>query len=258
MKKTIMLLLIVFMFLGASCSKNENKNLSGLVKTPKNIDEKFSYAYVYDLLNRLKQDSMNLDEELILQAVHDAFTDSAKINPAERQAIVTAMQDTVRVRSIAKYSNQSKNLNDIAAKIVSAQNGYVEKSKNTDGYKSTKSGLLYKVLKEGTGKTATFDDIMEVNIIGTFADGTEFDNSYKAGKSLNFPANGLFKGWGEAMSLLKEGGKGKFIFTPDLAFGAQGAPPKIPGDAIVVFEVEFIKINGKYDMKKLKDATNQK
>ncbi|MCX6146470.1 MAG: hypothetical protein NTW25_04365, partial [Candidatus Kapabacteria bacterium] len=102
MKKVLILLILVFMVSASSCTKGENKNEKGFVKALNTIDDQFTYAYIYDLIFRLRADSMKIDEELAIQAIRDAFKDSAKINPAIRQQIILAMQDSIRDRSIAK------------------------------------------------------------------------------------------------------------------------------------------------------------
>lgn len=255
------IIFIGFTFFVLACSKDENKSNngiektpkvnSGFVKTPKTIDQQFSYAYTFDLMKRMKMDSIILDEDLIIQAVHDVFKDSARIEAGERQQIVNAMQDTIRIRSLAKSEQQAKDLVNLAERISKAQIGFLEKIRLSESLNSSQSGLLYKIIKNGKGRKVQPDDIVEVNIIGTFADGTEFDNTYKSGQPLNFPVIGMFKGWTEAISMLNEGSKAKFVFPPELAFGNEGAPPKIPADAIIVFEVEVMKLNGKYDPSKI-------
>ena len=72
---------------------------------------------------------------------------------------------------------------------------------------ATGSGLLYRVIEEGSGsgKTPKASTPCECHYKGTTIDGSEFDSSYKRGKPTTFAPNQVIKGWTEAMQLMKEG-----------------------------------------------------
>jgi FKBP-type peptidyl-prolyl cis-trans isomerase len=108
---------------------------------------------------------------------------------------------------------------------------------------TTASGLQYEVLVNGTGKSPTATDKVTVNYVGTLADGTEFDSSYKRGQPAVFPVNRVIPGWTEALQLMKEGDKWRLTIPPQLAYGERGAGKLIPPNSTLVFEVELIKVN---------------
>ena len=89
---------------------------------------------------------------------------------------------------------------------VPAPRTWLENAKRT-GVTTTKSGLQYKVVRPGTGRTPTPSDTVTVNYRGTLVDGTEFDSSYKRGQPATFPVAGVIAGWTEALQLMKEGAK---------------------------------------------------
>jgi FKBP-type peptidyl-prolyl cis-trans isomerase FkpA len=109
----------------------------------------------------------------------------------------------------------------------------------------TPSGLVYRVLKDGTGASPTASDKVKVHYRGTFPDGKEFDSSYKRGEPIEFPLNGVIPCWTEGVQRMKVGGKAKLTCPSAIAYGARGAGGVIPPNATLLFEVELLGINGK-------------
>ena len=109
------------------------------------------------------------------------------------------------------------------------------------GVKTTKSGLQYKVLKDGTGKSPAKTDTVTTHYKGTLIDGTQFDSSYDRNKPASFQVDGVIKGWTEALQMMKEGSKWQLFIPWDLAYGPEGRPG-IPPNATLVFEVELLKV----------------
>jgi FKBP-type peptidyl-prolyl cis-trans isomerase len=109
---------------------------------------------------------------------------------------------------------------------------------------TTKSGLKYEDLKEGTGAEAKKGDTVEVHYTGWLTDGKKFDSSKDRGEPFSFPlgAGKVIKGWDEGVAGMKVGGKRKLMVPPELGYGARGYPPVIPANAELIFEVELLKI----------------
>ena len=101
---------------------------------------------------------------------------------------------------------------------------------------TTASGLQYKIVTAGTGRTPGPEDTVTVHYKGTLVDGTEFDSSYKRGEPASFPVNGVIPGWTEALQLLKVGGKAQLTIPPELAYGANGPL----ANQVLLFDVELL------------------
>ena len=120
---------------------------------------------------------------------------------------------------------------------------FLKENAKKEGVKTTASGLQYKVLKEGDGKTPKATDTVSVHYKGTLLDGTEFDSSYKRGEPAEFPLNRVIPGWTEGVQLMKEGAKYQFTIPSKIAYGERGTPGgPIPPNAALIFEVELIKV----------------
>jgi FKBP-type peptidyl-prolyl cis-trans isomerase len=107
---------------------------------------------------------------------------------------------------------------------------------------TTPSGLQYKVITEGHGKSPKATDTVKVNYRGTTIDGTEFDSSYKRNEPISFPLNGVIPGWTEGVQLMKEGGKIELFIPSNLAYGSQGAGGVIAPDSTLIFDIELLKV----------------
>lgn len=70
---------------------------------------------------------------------------------------------------------------------------YREKFAKEKGVKTSSTGLVYKVEKEGTGAAPKDSDTVVVNYKGTLIDGKEFDNSYTRGEPLSFRLDGVIE-----------------------------------------------------------------
>jgi FKBP-type peptidyl-prolyl cis-trans isomerase FkpA len=107
---------------------------------------------------------------------------------------------------------------------------------------TTKSGLVYQSLKEGSGASPAATDTVKVHYRGTLQDGKEFDSSYKRGEPTEFPLNRVIPCWTEGVQMMKPGGKARLTCPPAIAYGARGAGGVIPPDATLTFEVELVSV----------------
>jgi hypothetical protein len=111
--------------------------------------------------------------------------------------------------------------------------------------KKTPTGLRYVILKEGTGNPPKVGDNIRVLYKGMLMDGTVFDEETNRNVGMEFRLGRdlVIQGWDQGLKLVKPGGKILLIIPPSLAYGTRGDPPKIPGNASLVFEVELLDVN---------------
>lgn len=110
------------------------------------------------------------------------------------------------------------------------------------GVVQTASGLQYKVVSAGTGRTPQPTDTVKVHYHGTLIDGTAFDSSVDRGQPMKFPVGAVVPGWTEALQLMKEGDKWQLFLPAKLAYGEKGAGDKIAPNSTLVFDVELLEI----------------
>ncbi|HVH18053.1 MAG TPA: FKBP-type peptidyl-prolyl cis-trans isomerase [Myxococcota bacterium] len=103
-------------------------------------------------------------------------------------------------------------------------------------------GIEITHLVEGTGASPKATDVVVVHYHGTFPDGQVFDSSVQRGEPARFPLNRVIPCWTQGLQTMKVGGKAKLVCSPQTAYGDRGAPPRIPPNATLNFEVELIDI----------------
>lgn len=228
MKKFVVAALVLFsLSVQAQKRKTAPAKRTGTTaaKPLKNITDSASYALGMSVANFYKQQGFkNLNTTLIAKAITDVQTGKKPIFTEEQAN-----------ECIMYFVNPSLRTTIEDGKRFFASN------KSKAGVKTTASGLQYEVLKEGAGVKPKATDTVEVNYAGTLLNGTEFDNSYKRGKPIEFALNGVIKGWTEGLQLMTVGSKYKFYIPYELGYGLNGNGP-IPGGAALVFEVELLQV----------------
>ncbi len=106
-------------------------------------------------------------------------------------------------------------------------------------------GLAYGDIKPGSGPQPKTGDKVTVNYTGWLqSNGQMFDSSRLPGRTpFQFTVGqGVIQGWSEGVPTMQVGGKRRFVIPPALAYGPQGAPPAIPPNATLVFDIELLSI----------------
>jgi len=173
------------------------------------------------------------------------------LTPKELEVVQRGMTDALTGKKpavdMAVYEPKVQEL--AMARMKAAGEARKEKEKGViagyakeKGAQTTPSGMVFIPMKEGTGASPKATDKVKVNYEGKLTSGSVFDSSYKRGQPAEFPLNQVISCWTEGVQKLKVGGKARLVCPPDIAYGAQGRPPVIPGNATLVFEVELLEI----------------
>ena len=132
--------------------------------------------------------------------------------------------------------------NKLAEENIQRGQDFLKMNANSDGVKTTESGLQYLVLQEGTGTVhPNANDRVKVHYHGTLIDGTVFDSSVERGEPISFGLNQVIPGWTEGVQLMVEGEKTRLFIPSNLAYGNRNMGLQ-PG-SLLIFEVELLGIN---------------
>jgi FKBP-type peptidyl-prolyl cis-trans isomerase FklB len=209
--------------------------------------DKLSYSMGVATGTQMKRQSVDVDVDMFSKGLRDAVS-GGKLQMTEQQIQDTLMK--FQQEMTAKQAEKTKQLAEINKKEGDA---FLAENKSKEGVKTLPSGLQYKILTEGKGKSPKETDTVTTHYRGTLIDGTEFDSSVKRGQPATFPVKGVIKGWTEALQLMKEGSKWQLFIPSDLAYGERGAGQQIGPNAALIFEVELISIQAAAEKKETKE-----
>ena len=201
----------------------------------KDQKEKESYSLGYQFGQNMKAQGVELNLEVYTSGIQDALRGA---NPTLSQEEIQKTLSDLQKRVMTA---QQKDLKGKADKNLADSKVFMEENKKKEGVKTLPSGLQYKILAEGSGKTPKATDEITVNYKGSLVDGSEFDNSYKRGVPASFRLDKVIRGWTEALQLMKEGSKWQLFIPPELGYGERGAGP-VPPNSALIFEVELISV----------------
>lgn len=209
---------------------------SGKVSLDSAVD-RYSYALGMDLGKAIANISVPLKLDVIISAIRDEV-DSG------RTVLMTDSASEVALQDLLLKMQQKKEADEKAAakKALDEQAAFLAKNITDSTVKVTTKGVQYKVIKDGAGAMPKVGDKVQVHYVGALLDGTEFDNSVKRGEPLEFPVSAVIEGWQDLLLVMKEGMKVKAWIPSALAYGEAGVPPMIPANALLVFEVELLKV----------------
>lgn len=145
--------------------------------------------------------------------------------------------------SAIAQSYMTRSLEARNAKCIEEGQAFLAANATRAGIMTTASGLQYQVVSEGTGRKPGPTDRVTVHYTGRLTDGTVFDSSVERGQPATFGVNQVIGGWTEALQLMSEGAKWILYIPAELGYGARGAGGEIPPHAVLVFDVELIRVN---------------
>lgn len=207
--------------------------LGGNPKVLKNDNSRTSYAMGMMLGQRWKASGVtNLNYGMVLRGLKDAMAGGPTLLTEQemRNTLLQYEQDLAKEREAKGRELVGKNLK--------ASETFLAKNKKQKGVVTLPDGLQYKVITDGSGPSPTADDTVTVSYEGTFIDGKKFDSSDK----IQFRLGNIIRGWDEALTRMKVGSEWQLYIPPDLAYGANGHPPQVGPNSVLIFKVKLLAI----------------
>ncbi|MBN2350271.1 MAG: FKBP-type peptidyl-prolyl cis-trans isomerase [Bacteroidales bacterium] len=227
--KDLIWIAVIILIISSSCSTGTKR-----VTLKTEIDTASYYLGVS--VGKSLRDANNLDEvnvDALASAIRDVY--------AEAEDLPTDMELNAYLNTFFEKRFEEANV-----KNLEEGRAFLEENKSKEGVMVTESGLQYKIIEPGTGRTPVATDSVKCNYRGTLIDGEEFDSSYSRGEPAVFAVTGVIKGWQEAIQMMKEGAKWEIYVPTELGYGTRVRPGgKIQPNMALIFEIELIEITNK-------------
>ncbi|MFH7320941.1 FKBP-type peptidyl-prolyl cis-trans isomerase [Desulfurivibrio sp. D14AmB] len=201
------------------------------------VKEKVSYSIGLNIGADFVAQGIEVDADLLALGIKDAVDQvEPLLSEEEMHQAILAFQDEM-------MSRQEEMMSELNAENLRAGEAFLAENAQREGVVSLPSGLQYRVVEPGTGASPTESDMVSVHYEGRLVDGSIFDSSLQRDEPAVFPVAGVIPGWTEALQLMAEGAKWEIALPPSIAYGERGAPPVIGPNAVLVFDVELLKVN---------------
>jgi FKBP-type peptidyl-prolyl cis-trans isomerase FklB len=224
---------LCLLLIASGCTAQDQKSKTRELKT---LTDRVSYGIGLNIGKDFKEQNINVDPDLLAQGIRDAMAGGPVLLTEEE------MQKAMMEFQQEMMAAQEKRMAEATQKNLQEGEAFLAENAKKEGVTVLPSGLQYRVIEAGKGKTPTAKNTVTVHYRGRLIDGTEFDSSHERGEPATFPVAGVIPGWTEALQLMQEGAKWELFIPPSLAYGERGAGQVIGPNAVLVFEVELLKV----------------
>jgi len=189
-----------------------------------------------ELGENFKKEGLEINLDILARGAKDAMADNTVLSAKERDDVLAKFQNDFKLR-------QASELKKLAEDNKKAGEQYRVSNKTKPGVIVLASGLQYKIIEQGAGKTPTANDSVTVDYEGKVISGEVFDSSYKRGKPVSFAVTDVIPGWKEALTLMKAGSTWEIVVPPNLAYGERGLGGPIGPNETLLFKIKLISVN---------------
>ena len=204
---------------------------------PKSLDfedetTRINYSLGYQIGGDFRRQEVALDAEAVVQGIADALEEAEpRMSPEEMSQTLVALKR--RIVADARSEKQRQ-----AERMRTAGQRFLAQNRQQEGVRTTASGLQYKVVEEGSGRSPGPGDTVTVHYRGTLISGQVFDSTRKRGEPATLSLSGVVPGFGEGLQLMKEGGRYELYVPPELAYDREGPM----ADHTLIYEVELLSV----------------
>jgi FKBP-type peptidyl-prolyl cis-trans isomerase FklB len=201
----------------------------------KSDKDRLSYSIGSSVGKNLKSEGVDVDLDVLIEGIKSSLAgEKGLMAEKDIRQVMNDYQTQARQRATGKRQQ---------ALLDNKKKGeaYLAQYKAQAGVLELPNGVLYKVIKQGSGKKPMESDMVEVNYRGALTNGNEFDAT-EPGKPASLKVSALIPGWKQALSMMPTGSKWQLVIPAVLAYGERGVGTDIGPNEVLVFDVELLAI----------------
>lgn len=176
---------------------------------------------------------LKTDNRILIAGLNDSLNNRVLLNGETLERALTQAEKIARKATLNVIAAQKK-----------AGTAWLTTFRKGNGVKQAKSGFWYRLDYAGDGELIAGDSsIVEVVVTEKLTDGTVVEDMEARGRSLSMAVGDFPPLFREALMLMKNHGTMTLVAPPELAYGDEGYPPRVPPGATMVYtlRVENVK-----------------
>ncbi len=234
MKNHIALLAVMVIAFTVSTSGQQKKKDASEAVVFKNRIDTVSYIIGADIGQNMKRSKIELNEKSFMLGLGLGYRGADTL--ISREEIDRVMQQFQAEMEEKQNNEQQTMITENKSKGAE----FCREYKSKPGVIEGPEGLLYRILKEGSGDKPLAADTVSVYYRGRLLSGEVFDET-KAGEPVSFPLGNLIRGWTLGIQMMQVGSTFEFVIPSELGYGDREVGP-IPAGSTLIFEVELLGI----------------
>jgi FK506-binding nuclear protein len=198
---------------------------------------------------RAAEEEASLDDLISKAATNGDAKSAKKVKKNDGQAVAAAQEPAKKAEKVETPSSDKKKV-QFSKNLEMGPTGSPRVDEKKEAAKPAAkgprnvSGVTVDDKKEGKGKAAKKGDRVEMRYIGKLKNGKVFDSN-KKGKPFAFKlgVGQVIKGWDVGVAGMTAGGERRLTIPAAMAYGKKGAPPDIPPNSDLIFDIKCISVN---------------
>ncbi len=204
-------------------------------------DESYGLGFIVgeEIRTGLERDGVGTAKDLIAQGFHDGLNGRDPLVARDRMdGVLLQLHREMKDRMVRRLLEESPEFKQTYDANLAKSRQFHELFGKQEGVVTLPSGVQYKVLREGSGRTPGLTDTVVLNGKVTLLDGTVIDQT-DGGETR---VDATIEGGIEALQLMRVGSRWQIVVPPNLAHGAGGRMPKIGPNEMIIGVIELVAI----------------